>query len=815
MAAITLPSSLAWLGSDAPAKPDPSQAVPRYVLQHTLPLNVGTGFSYGTGYGDRWAQSRAYKGAVALGIRPYQNACRAARFNVLEHGPRGFGKSAGIGHYSRDEEYGPADPDHPLCKILANPNGRRGGWSMARECAYLATQFMLTGDAPAWCVPNGAGKPVQFYALTSATVQYESGPGISEYYPKGAYRVMPYAAGGSFGLNGGLYAGARLPAEEVHRLIDEHPLSRSFGMSRLEVGDRWIDILDAISRSRWAFFDKGAQLGLMIVIPGAGEEVVQTLNKSITAKHGGADNAGNRIVVMGGGGVEAKVGIHPLNMTSEEMGFIQSNEQALEMVLALLGVPKAVASMGENAAYSNNYAAKQLFYDNSLNPFFLALSDFLTTALAEPWCEFPGQFKIEVEPPPVGDVEMNRKELEYASANGYITRNAYLKATGRPADTDGEVPQSIYLAKLQAQLQQQFAPPPAPGAPGAADPLTKLLGGDEPTAGAPPRPANPDAKGSRPPTATKALPQPAHAEGQKFQSGDKWFVIKDGKAVRAAASGAEGAPGQRRTGQPDAGGAPEHGPEATEQRATVAAIGAKIKDGKEITSAEKEQLAEGLKHLTPTERRAFAEVTGGTDAGAPPAELVAVATKLLGKLNLPPALEAEYAGHIAEALHRTSPGARTAIVEALTYGGRVVMHADLAGVKSAWTMGGGKIAKGDELAGFVTHNPRTFGGIEYHADGAGAGHAAVGIHAHEMGHVIDVAHGRDTGARLTADPKWQSAWNAEIKNGQGEKKLTAYARESAAEGFAELHRHVVERGADDARKRWPRSVKFLESKGLL
>jgi hypothetical protein len=99
----------------------------------------------------------------------------------------------------------------------------------------------------------------------------------------------------------------------------------------------------------------------------------------------------------------------------------------------------------------------------------------------------------------------------------------------------------------------------------------------------------------------KAEQPPQHSEGQKFQSGDRWFVIKDGKAVPSSAPGAE---------QSHQGSSPPHAAEATEHRASVASIGAKLKEGQEITPAEKEQLEEGMKHLTPTEQKQFAKVTG-------------------------------------------------------------------------------------------------------------------------------------------------------------------------------------------------------------
>jgi 2'-5' RNA ligase len=457
---------LALVASGARAEPGPAEQRQAWALQVMMRADAAAQ-GPGAWAGDRYAQTNHYTGAIALAAKPYLNAIRAAKFRMLKRKPRRDGilskaaltKSAsGVGHYTRDEEYEPLDPDHPLCQVVERPNGPRGKWSLAREMAFLGLQYLLTGEAPAWAPCNDAGKPVQFYALVSALTQLQYGPGQSTAYPQGAYRVTPFT-GSSFGLGGGLYSGALLPGEEVHRLIDEDPWVRGAGRSRLAVGAAHIDVFEAITRSRHSFFRSGPMLGGVIVLPGADASVTEVLSKQITANYGGADNHGKRILILGGGGMADKAAVQPLSMNAEEMGFLQSFEQALEFVLALFGVPKVVACVGEGVAtYATWYAAKQEFRDGSLIPFFLRCSDFLTQALADPWAEEPGELRVEMEPPPLGDVEAEEKEREFAVAQGLITRNEYRAATGRTPDPDGDVPQTVYLAKLQ----QQVAPPPQP-----------------------------------------------------------------------------------------------------------------------------------------------------------------------------------------------------------------------------------------------------------------------------------------------------------------------------------------------------------------
>lgn len=502
--AITLPSSLELLAPDARATPGPSERVQALVFQRASAADLP-----GQWAGDRYEQTNHLTGMVAVSAKAYTDAVVAGKYRVLERKKPAamdgtYKKSAGIGHYAQDEEYEPADPDHPLCRLLEEPGGPDGAWTFADELEFLTLQFLLTGDAPAWTPCNADGKPVQFYALTSALTQPTIGAGIDTRWPKGAYRVLPYAGASGFYAGGTLLSGAILPGEEVHRLRERHPWSRNLGMSRLQSGAKEVDVLEAITKSRWSYFERGPMLDCVVSIPGADKDTVAALNGAIRQKHGGADNHGNRILVLGGGLPDGKTSIQSVGQTSQEMTHLQSYDQAAGVVLAFYRVPKSVAGLTAASNYSGLYAEKQQLREYGLVPFFLRLSNYLTGGLAKPWCEFPGQFKIEAEPPPLGDLEMDEKQFSHDVAAGLVTYNqARRKRNLKTVGPEGDVPVSVYLAKLQQPQQPQQLPPGATD--GKPDPLAALLGGDQPAAGKVPSPPNPDAEGSRPPRVAKAM----------------------------------------------------------------------------------------------------------------------------------------------------------------------------------------------------------------------------------------------------------------------------------------------------------------------
>jgi hypothetical protein len=427
---------LAWADPAARAKPSDadkrSAAGLQYLLQSDPPAQLG-----GWG-GDRYEQLRHYRGVVAIAIRAYLDAVGGCKFNLLRRKAATVKKSTGgEGHYTRDDEYEPVEPGaHPLAEVLERPGGARGAWSMHEECAYLTLQHLLAGDAPAWTPVNAAGKPVRFFALVGATVSAQ--PGTSTEYPKGSYLVTSYNPGGFFAA-GNLGTTARLPAEEVGRFRSLHPWSRNLGMSRLQVGDREIDCLEAITESRWAMFDHGMQLDAVALMPGLDRDECVKLQREMERKQGGAKNA-RKFAVLGGGGMMDKMDLKTFGQSSREMDYVNSYDQAAGVVASLFGVPKEIINFGIDSNYSKDWAAQRRFYDLAISPYCRMLSVFLTQHLARPWEDEPGELKIEVEPACPKNLETDSQNRNTGLQAGAVTVNEWRMANGLKEIPDGELP---------------------------------------------------------------------------------------------------------------------------------------------------------------------------------------------------------------------------------------------------------------------------------------------------------------------------------------------------------------------------------------
>lgn len=476
---VNLPAALRMLASDKPATPPPGDRQQSYVLQTVLEHDPP-----GSWAGDRYEQTNHCTGMVAVAAKAYLDAVAGAKVRVLERKRPTVKKSAGVGHFTQDEEYEPVEYDHPLRQIIEQPGGPNGVWEFTQELEFLTLQYLLTGDAPVWCPHNDAGKPVRFFALTSALTQPMFGLGVNPVYPQGAYRVIPYSGLSTFYVGGQLASQAVLPAEEVGRLRELHPWGRNIGMSRLQSGAKEVDVLEAITDSRYAMFDHGLQLDTVALLPGVDQETCEGIQKRVEQKAGGARNS-RRFLVIGGGAIGEKFDLKTYGQSAREMDYQQSYDQAAGVVLAFFRVPKSAAGLTSATNYSGLFAEKQQLREYGLVPFCFKLSRFASQTLAKPWCEFPGQYKIEIEAPPLGDLEMDEKQFQSDCQTGLLTWNQALRKRNLPSiGPEGDVPASLYVPLLQAKLQPQPAPAgPDAGADGSQPGDETPAEGDQPQDG--------------------------------------------------------------------------------------------------------------------------------------------------------------------------------------------------------------------------------------------------------------------------------------------------------------------------------------------
>jgi hypothetical protein len=177
-----------------------------------------------------------------------------------------------------------------------------------------------------------------------------------------------------------------------------------------------------------------------------------------------------------------------------------------------------------------------------------------------------------------------------------------------------------------------------------------------------------------------------------------------------------------------------------------------------------------------------------------------------------------YANTMAHALSKMPEFCRNQAIAAVSaaHGGSkggVRFHADIATVSAECSKGSG--TKEKNVGGFVIHQTGDYRGdyAQMHLDGnngSGASDTAEAIYLHELGHCVDV------GRKYSDDPKFQAAYKKEVTNAKAAApQLSRYSRQSPVEGFAELHRIMIERGIGFTKTQFPKMMAFMEEKGLL
>lgn len=166
------------------------------------------------------------------------------------------------------EELEPLEPDHPLRRLIENPNPVDTFFDIEYELQMFEE---LCGVSYEWTPKNAFGRPCERWCIPSHWVYPRTSGG--QYVPfyqdhQGElvwdYEIRPWGYPG--------YAGVlHFPPDEVIVTRWKNPLSKIDGYSKLSAGAQWIDEEEGISQSRWSQMINQARPD-MIVTLGPGYE---------------------------------------------------------------------------------------------------------------------------------------------------------------------------------------------------------------------------------------------------------------------------------------------------------------------------------------------------------------------------------------------------------------------------------------------------------------------------------------------------------------------------------------------------------------
>jgi len=313
-----------------------------------------------TGAPGQWSSNitelaRHFTGAAFLAINTLATQASGSRLEIYERTE------------DEDAPEGKRQLHHfdPICELWEDPNPQDTFIDLMYQTVQ---QLSLTGIALTWAVPSRdrKGDIGELYNLPSSTA-WPMPP--SPDYPNGAYRVLPYPYGLFGAPVGQVSAGATIPAEQVKRTRNQHPIFRYDGYAVLSAIALQVDTIEGIDKSRFNSQTQGCEQTLSLDLDGETISPDNTdlarIRAQLTALYAGPQNAG-KVLIPPPGAKFSKI-----STTPAEMGWTEGWTQILDFILACYGVPMAVAGLQSNLSYATLYSSLRAFSYLSLGPVLL------------------------------------------------------------------------------------------------------------------------------------------------------------------------------------------------------------------------------------------------------------------------------------------------------------------------------------------------------------------------------------------------------------------------------------------------------------
>ena len=237
----------------------------------------------------------------------------------------------------------------------------------------------------------------------------------------------------------------RVPEEEVVPFLRYNPDNMMRGLSRVEPLRTTLYNEDASRRAVESWWKRGARPSLMISAPAAlSEKAYDRLQAKVGKVHGGADQMGGTLVLEEG----AKP--VPVQLSAEEMQYIQSRVLNREEVCGVYDVPPPVIHILDHATFSNITEQMRSMYRDTMAPRLEDVESAIDHHLREPdfGGSVEGRFALD---------EVLRGDFETrATAVGNLIQTGVMKPSeARPLfdlDDAGPVADKLYANSALQEL---------------------------------------------------------------------------------------------------------------------------------------------------------------------------------------------------------------------------------------------------------------------------------------------------------------------------------------------------------------------------
>ncbi len=320
------------------------------------------------------------------------------------------------------EEIEPVDSDHPLYRLVHNPNRPDTAYTFwFRTMLFLE----LSGECYWWKIRNAAGIPVELWPIFPHWVT----PRLGKTRIVDRYEIRPVGAG-SAGVQS-----IFLDADDVVPILYPGPLSLTAGWSPTMAGAEWIDTGEAIDASRWYEYENGSFPGTVISTDpkfyGTGAPPAPDINRmklDYKANHQGKEKAGSLLVLPPG------MKADQIQRSPSEMSYTESGDIMRDWILAIRRVSKSVAGLVEGTNRASMEASLADFLRGTIGTKLIMISQIATEQLAHEFDEDLTIYWPDLTPE---NREEKLKEYTAGFACGAVTPNQFAEFLGLPCFEHG------------------------------------------------------------------------------------------------------------------------------------------------------------------------------------------------------------------------------------------------------------------------------------------------------------------------------------------------------------------------------------------
>jgi HK97 family phage portal protein len=369
------------------------------------------------------------KNYAALSEAGYQNV--AAVFGCVSKIAKAAG---GIDWYVMDGEN--EKEGHSLGLLLARPNEFDSRSSFIRK---VTSFLLLSGNSYIERVQGIPSAPPKYlYALRPDRMTPKAGIGPREYISAWEYNA-----------NGRIYV---YKPEQILHVTEFHPTNDFFGLSRLEVAAKSIDIANLSMNWNANLLNRDMRIPGALKVDGTLTEDQRKVLLADLAQYQGAENAGKIPIFEGGsGGMEWQ----PMAITPKEMDWLNSEKFNTRRICAIFDVPSQLLGDTEASTYANMQEARAAFYMEAVLPMMDVLRDELNAWLAP---LYGPKIRLEYDRDAIEAIQEDRgKKYSYIAQSDWLTQNEKREATGY--DDLGPEGDVVLVGIGKIPLEQAIAEP--------------------------------------------------------------------------------------------------------------------------------------------------------------------------------------------------------------------------------------------------------------------------------------------------------------------------------------------------------------------